>query len=347
MLEDTTIYEAAKYPWSNTARDLLKTLDVSLSEVDTNPRVIQRARERLLAALNPKTANNMHSEGSDEYVELTSFFVSKALVDSIGSMFLRRRWATFEAKRAEYFLQEETGAKLTSLAKHEFNWHIELEATRVAGRVFSHRLHFGNFLAATAGFHEREWKLINKRLISGDVLLRSSETTRVLRAAIEKLLLSDIKKVTSSFPSHIQKLYEEIESKVRSHTDRMQQQIQGEIVTEAFPPCMKALLADLKEGKPLPHTARFAITAFLLNVGMNVDSILDLFMKAPDFREDLARYQIEHIAGKRGSTAYTSPSCTYMVSVRLCTNPDEVERRRHPLAYYRRRRQFSSKQKSS
>ncbi|MFX1300879.1 MAG: hypothetical protein ACFFAL_05380 [Promethearchaeota archaeon] len=342
MQEDISIHEAAKYPWSVMARSLLKTLDVTLGEVDNNPRILQRAHDRLSRALDSRRTQTREMQSDDAYIELTSFFVAKALVDGIGSMFLRRRWATAEAKRAEGFLLKESETKLPQFARQEFNWQIS-SAGRVANRVFSHRLHFSNYLAATAGFHEREWKLVNKRLDNGYVLLRKSETVRVIRAAVEKMLIRDIKKVPANFPPNIQKVYEEIDEMVRKQTNRMRQEIQGEIVTEAFPPCMQALLSDMNEGKPLSHIARFAITAFLLNVGMDVDSVLELFMRAPDFREDLARYQIEHIAGKRGSTEYTPPSCAYMISVRLCVDPDKAESRRHPLAYYRRRRKWLSK----
>ncbi|MFW9832050.1 MAG: hypothetical protein ACFFD8_09780 [Candidatus Thorarchaeota archaeon] len=347
MQEDISIYEAARYPWSVLARSLLKDFDVSLSEVDKNPRIIQRTQQRLMQALDSTTRIGKVTHEDDAYIELTSFFVAKALVDSIASMYLRRRWATAEAKQAELFFHKETEARLVRIAQREFNWKIRTEPSRVAGRVFSHSLHVANYLNAAAGFHELEWKLVNKRLDNGYVLLRKSETARVLRAALEKTLVSDIKKVPADFPPHIQQLYQEVDTNVRKRTDRMRQEIQGEIIPEAFPPCMQALLADMKEGKPLSHVARFAITAFLLNIGMDVDSILELFFKAPDFREDLARYQIEHIAGKRGSTAYTSPSCAYMISVRLCVDPDQASTRKHPLAYYRRRRKWLSKRSHS
>ncbi|MFW9934730.1 MAG: hypothetical protein ACFFDU_04250 [Candidatus Thorarchaeota archaeon] len=343
MQEDISIYEAAKYPWSVMARSLLKELDVSLAEVDKNPRILQRAHHRLMDAIDAKSSPKRTRSNEDAYTELTSFFVAKALVDAIGSMYLRRRWATAEAKIAEDFLIKETDAKLVQLAKTEFKWQISSRGAPVAGRTFTHSIHFTNYLAAAAGFHEREWKLVNKRLNKGFVLLRKPETTRVLRAAIEKILIRDIKKVPADFPPNIQQIYEDLESIVHKRADRLRQEIEGEIVPEAFPPCMQALLTDMKEGKPLSHIARFAITAFLLNVGMEVDSIVELFMQAPDFREDLARYQIEHIAGKRGSAAYTPPSCNYMVSVRLCVEPDKAETRRHPLNYYRYRRKRLSK----
>jgi DNA primase large subunit len=343
MQEDISIYEAAKYPWSVMARSLLKQLDVPLAEVDKNFRIVDRAKQRLLDAIETRSPRPKRGLSDDAYAELTSFFIAKALVDAIGSMYLRRRWATLEAKSTEDFLIKESDGKLVQFAKQEFDWQISSNGSKIAGRTYSHSIHFTNYLAAAAGFHEREWKLVNKRLNNGFVMLRKTETTRVLRAAVEKLLIRDIKKVPADFPPNIQEVYEEIAVLVQKRADRLKQEIEGEIVSEAFPPCMQALLTDMKQGKPLSHIARFAITAFLLNVGMDVDSIVELFMQAPDFREDLARYQIEHIAGKRGSTAYTPPSCAYMISVRLCVDPDKAVTRRHPLNYYRYRRKRLSK----
>ncbi|MHA2405868.1 MAG: hypothetical protein ACXADB_04360 [Candidatus Hermodarchaeia archaeon] len=343
MQEDISIYEAAKYPWSVMARSLLKQLDVPLAEVDKNLRIVDRAKQRLMDAIETQSPLPKRGLSDDAYAELTSFFIAKALVDAIGSMYLRRRWATIEAKATEDFLIKESDGKLAQFAKQEFDWQISSNGSRIAGRTYSHSIHFTNYLAAAAGFHEREWKLVNKRLNNGVVMLRKTETARVLRAAVEKLLIRDIKKVPADFPPNIQRVYEEIAVLVQKRADRLKQEIEGEIVSEAFPPCMQALLTDMKQGKPLSHIARFAITAFLLNVGMDVDSIVELFMQAPDFREDLARYQIEHIAGKRGSTAYTPPSCAYMISVRLCVDPDKAGTRRHPLNYYRYRRKQLSK----
>jgi DNA primase large subunit len=347
MLEDTKIYEAAKYPWSISARSLLKELDISLNEIDANTQAIQQAQRRLLQALESTEPVSPEHETRSEYVEFTSFFVAKVMIDAIKSMYLRRRWATAEAKRAERFFFKESDLKLAVLAEQNFNWQLDPKPTRIAGREFSHRLHFANYLAATAGFHEREWKLVNKRMVNGYVLLRKGDTARVLRAAVEQLLIRDVKRISPPFPPNIQKLYEELEVLVRHRTERMKQEIMGEIVPAAFPPCIRALLADMAEGKPLSHIARFTVTSFLLNVGMDVDAILKLFVKAPDFREDLARYQVEHIAGKRGSTEYTPPACAYLVSTRLCINKDKYcEFIRHPLAYYRRRRKWIKPKRS-
>jgi DNA primase large subunit len=63
---------------------------------------------------------------------------------------------------------------------------------------------------------------------------------------------------------------------------------------------------------------------------------MELYRMAPDFREDLTRYQVEHITGGSG-TEYTSPSCKTMTTYGNCYGKDKFcEYVSHPLTYYRR-----------
>ena len=70
MLEDTKIYEAAKYPWSISARSLLKELDISLNEIDANTQAIEQAQRRLLQALESIEPVSPEHETRSEFVEL-------------------------------------------------------------------------------------------------------------------------------------------------------------------------------------------------------------------------------------------------------------------------------------
>jgi hypothetical protein len=81
---------------------------------------------------------------------------------------------------------------------------------------------------------------------------------------------------------------------------------------------------------------RFALTSFLANIGLDKEQIMDLYRMAPDFREDLTRYQVEHITGGSG-TEYTAPSCKTMMTYGNCSgkNP-QCEWVTHPLSYYRK-----------
>ena len=82
---------------------------------------------------------------------------------------------------------------------------------------------------------------------------------------------------------------------------------------------------------------RFALTSFLVNVGMPLESMVDLYVSVTDFDESMTRYQIEHIAGQRGNkTRYTPPLCDTLRTHGICRDRDDIcERVKHPLSYYR------------
>jgi DNA primase large subunit len=111
------------------------------------------------------------------------------------------------------------------------------------------------------------------------------------------------------------------------------------VVEAAFPPCINALYTDAAQSHHLSHIGRFTLTSFLVNIGMTPEMLNELFKTFSDYNERLTRYQIEHIAGERGSgTRYISPQCSILQTHGVCKNKDELCRRiYHPLAYYKRK----------
>ena len=78
----------------------------------------------------------------------------------------------------------------------------------------------------------------------------------------------------------------------------------------------------------------------VVNIGHGVDEVLALFRTSPDFNERVARYQVEHLAGLRGSRVkYLPYKCANMRSLGLCADPEGrvCGRVSHPLQYYIRR----------
>ena len=81
-----------------------------------------------------------------------------------------------------------------------------------------------------------------------------------------------------------------------------------------------------------------------------VDEIVDLFKSAPDFQQDLARYQVRHISGEFGSgKKYSVPACATLQTNHLCRAGDDriCQWVNHPLAYYRAKLRYRPKPKSS
>ena len=91
---------------------------------------------------------------------------------------------------------------------------------------------------------------------------------------------------------------------------------------------------------------RFTLTAFLLNIGMSTEKVSEIYKSFSDYNERLTSYQIEHIAGERGSgTRYTPPQCSILQTHGVCKNRDDLCRRvYHPLKYYKIKQQLALNQ---
>ncbi|ADM26883.1 DNA primase, large subunit [Ignisphaera aggregans DSM 17230] len=100
---------------------------------------------------------------------------------------------------------------------------------------------------------------------------------------------------------------------------------------EIFPPCINSLLESLLRGENLSHHQRFALATFLINIGLDIEVILQLFRYSPDFNEKIARYQIEHLAGLRGSKRkYLTYNCGTMRVLGMCRAECGIK---NPLQY--------------
>jgi len=95
-------------------------------------------------------------------------------------------------------------------------------------------------------------------------------------------------------------------------------------VTDYYPPCIRHALEVMNQGENLPHSARLMLATYMLAIGKSIDDIVILFHNAPDFNEKITRYQVEHLAGTKGSrTKYSVPSCEKLRNENLCFATEE------------------------
>lgn len=109
----------------------------------------------------------------------------------------------------------------------------------------------------------------------------------------------------------------------------------GKLVYDALPPCISRILDIMKTGGNPSHIERFTAAAFLVHVGLDTEEILDFFRNTADFDEKIARYQIEHIAGKKGGgKKYLPHRCEKLKSSGVCPIAEYCKGGRNPLRVY-------------
>ncbi|ELY46787.1 DNA primase regulatory subunit PriL [Natronorubrum sulfidifaciens] len=330
----------ARYPFLEAARDAVATEAVDLATVVEQDRaVVDRARERVVAALEDGEIDEQHREPR---IELLSYPVARVLVSMVEERVLVRKYARAEAATAydrfradfeqttELKSVESTGLDLETLLS-EFDLQPVVRET-----TGGYRIDVGTYLPLAEDLWEDEWNLVNRALADGEVPVSEAELQTLLqeavRSRIEEGLPFDVPDVIATALEDDAAVIREVLADLE-----LTREIDT-VVPDLFPPCMKALLDDIQKGEHLPHHSRFAITAFLSNIGMSTDEIVDLYRINSSFGEEMTRYQTDHIRGDSSPTEYSAPSCATMQSYGDCVNKDDLcDRIPHPMAYYEER----------
>lgn len=95
-------------------------------------------------------------------------------------------------------------------------------------------------------------------------------------------------------------------------------------MTTTYPPCVEHILQSMSNNEKISHAAKLLVGTYLLSQGRSVDEIIETFRGCIDFKERVFRYQVEHLAGLKGSCkCYDVPSCQKLLNQNLCYATEE------------------------
>jgi DNA primase large subunit len=338
MKVELDVKDLAKYPFLKESQEFIgnfsETLDRFLAS-NSGKVALKHASERVIDAIasrkehqkGRKKAWKVPSDQTGVRIEIASYALARVLVSCIGDRFLIDRLTRYEALRAAQILEEDE--ERDPSGKGEMKQYI---AESVGIDMQKREMALVQYVELVPGLREDKWRLVNRDVYQGAVRLDPGEFDELLRERIRILLH---RQLPLRIPPQI---CSELAPWTQTITAAYQEQILeefGTIEESFFPPCIQALTAAITSGGNLPHVGRFALTAFLHTIGMNVSSIVELYCRAPDFDAGKTLYQVEHISG-RGGTEYTPPSCATMRTYGICVKPDSLcEHVNHPLSYYK------------
>jgi len=269
----------------------------------------------------------------DAFEDLLTFGLARVLCIAIGEPWLLKRWALAEASRMERFLHVEAEELKEMVLKTVLN--IEAVDDKRLSDEFSYKVHLAEYLKLIRELSGPEWRLVNRMVHRGYVHLTEAEVVRLFRQLVYQRLSSTENVPKVSIKQLPPKLQEAAEDIMRELVKLRSSYAYETVVERAedWPPCMEAIKARIAEAS---HKELFTVAAFLVNRGYSTEQILAILAERPDFNEKIARYQVEHIAGLRGSrTKYKPPSCQTMRSLGLCVEGGKYCPRwiQNPLQY--------------
>ena len=333
--------ELSHFPFLKKAQDPIKTRFSSLDSLLTDPRseaLIGSAVTRIQNAIALKKGLVPHVMGSPED-EIAGYALARIIVSCVNDRQLIDRLTRYEAERAYYFLRTEGGDddswnKNFKEADFGYSRLFVYIANELGMTVAENRIPLADYVELVAAVHDERFRLVNRQVMKGEVVVNNDEMYELLRERIRVLLRRDLPhKVPASVCGMLAPRMDQLK---KAYQEQMLQQF-GTIEEHAFPPCMQVLITALTAGTNLTHAGRFALTTFLHTIGMDAVAIGQLYARSPDFDPEKTMYQVEHITGRGGSgTEYTAPACAAMRTTGLCLHRDPLcERISHPLSYYK------------
>lgn len=308
----------AKYPFLREAKDYVSSLNLTLEEIEDHPvysPAVEMGRQRVLDALNGRIKTDLSDRISRE-LTILSYVIARILVNLTADGRIIFRYATAEARNAYEFLRNESEHVLRVI-KEDINFRLD-----------GNRMDFAHYLKLSKDLAGPEWRLVNRIMSSGMVEIKKHEVPILLREAIRLKIMEpiDVKGVPENFRRMAKGL--------RTVTIEAPREIKiKEVNKGAMPPCISELLNSLEAGD-ISHNGMFILGTFFINLGLKVDDVVKIFSVYPKFNEEKSRYQIEFLAGDRGGTRYSCPTCAKIKSYGLCVSECGVK---HPLQYYRDR----------
>jgi len=329
--------EIAKYPFLADAGQYLKDKGFTLAQFGVDPdlkELISKAYERIQVAADGKIYKSdlIGDQVSKEAAlprEVFSFLLAIVLLKLSGMHTLIKRFSLAEARRAEKYLEKDL-ANISDESKNQLAVRVidDLFSVKVQKQDDYFTIPVSDYLKHSINFHEREWKLINRHVENGNVLLSPHETVRLIRKELGTYINSKI--VNAKTPTMIPGFEDSVNrlvllsKKFKTFT----------VTTGENPPCIKHALDILEKGENLPHSGRFMLATFLLSKGQTVQQIAPLFKNAPDYNERVTLYQLNHLAGTSGSgTQYSCPSCEKLKTQSLCFATSECNNIITPLQF--------------
>ena len=296
--------------------------------------IIDRAAERIEVEV---TSGTIYEKLDKYEIEILTFLVALMMAKSMGVEPILKKHSLFEAMRAEKFLTEDLKKEKNEQKKRLLLFKIFGELFKVKVDIDSEdnrlfKIKVTDYLIRASHFHEKEWKLINRLVHKGYVYLDADETVRLIRSELSALIYNRVKSMALST------LPETIKAKVDELRPRLATNYEYRIykVTD-YPPCIEHALDVMNKGENLSHSARLMLATYMLEIGKSVDEVAALFHNAPDYNEKVTRYQVEHLAGIRGShVKYSVPSCEKLRNENLCFATEKCNGITNPIQFGRK-----------
>lgn len=312
--------ELAKYPFLKETAQYVKGMGFNVEQLGNDKsfeNIVKIAMARIEVSLNGQIYK---TELENTTVEVLSFLVAAIILrmTNIGTMV--SKFAMAESRRVEKFLEHDLN-NMSRIEKQNLTLSIlsELFETEIKIEKLEYIVPVSSYLIHSLTFHEKEWKLVNRRVFDGAVHLTTHESVRLIRTKVGKLIKQRINSIPQQ--KNMPLLMKSVE-KLREIAKRFHFE---PVLSKDYPPCITHAIDVLEKGENLSHSGRLMLASYLIQRGQTPGQIHPLFKTAPDYNPRVTAYQIGSLKG------YKCAGCDKLDSQSLCFRSERCGNIKHPM----------------
>lgn len=362
----------ARYPFFAAARRAVEAADIALpSLVAADAPAVERGLERVRRAIMEGTVVAEESDRWEPRDELLSYPIARILVSLVcddrgagprAPAVVDKYAAAEAATAAERFLTDFADAddglrstagtervtfesvlrefdlddEVTPVAISDANGASGRTRTEVARDPQRFQVALGAYLTLSDSDWGDRWRLVNRELADGTVVVGRDELHRLLREAVRR-------RVAEGLPFAVRgstggdRLADALDAEVAELRDLLADRapVHGDEITAVapglFPPCVRNLLDRARAGEDMAVHSRFALVAFLVGLGMTAAEVRELLGGDKSFDAQVTYLRSDG----DGGTQYAPPSCATLQAYGDCVDMDDrCETIDHPTKYY-------------
>lgn len=284
-----------KYPFLKAAREHVGSVTTS----DVTDRIREHAENRILAAMGAEPDLPV-----DTRTEIMSYYVARIMLSIVNNHLLYYKWAGHEVSRFRINADE-----IPALCEH---FGIERP------------IHFIDYIKFTEKISTIRVRLPSQTVVRGYVQLTDRNLIWLLKELVRLEYIKGLPAEDVKGRYDVSRIEKEAEK--RRITDDY-----GQLVPDAFPPCVREFIRSIRAGRRVSHQARVFLVAFLSKIGMKKDDIINIFLTSPNADPEITGYQVDSILGRYDVTA-----CLKLRSGGDCPKPDGcIPNAKHPLGVYK------------
>lgn len=325
-----------RFPYSEKSKSFLKEENVDINQIPEN--VVKRAAILISKAnMNKEYEIDLLSTSKELLkIEVMAFPTAKMLLSNMKIPNLSEKFANLIAKKTFSHIVEGENPKEISLElAGDFNLKYALSENEFVEIALLDYLDIY--------FIYEETKLVNKSVLNGTVFLNVNDFARFLSEKAYKKIVDSLPIPKEKIPKELIKVSKNLEPQLGAIQEKtFTLKLSGKVDPLLFPPSIKKIYEKGLAGQKLTHFENLTIGGFLRQVGMSKEQVVSFFSKAPNYKKQLADYQINRIFEQEIS----APGYVKMSEYGILVDPVE-KKYKHPFQYYKSKLIISNRIKNN